>query len=778
MTGPRRWPALGVWGAALVVAVLVILRTPFSTDMAAFMPTGAGSTQHILADQLRDGVASRLILVGIEHANPETLAAISRKLADDLRHQPAFATVDNGTDSIGKPDQDYIWRNRYLLSPNVTAQRFTAAGLHESLQEDLDLLTSGMAPLAKASLAHDPTGEALAVGQSLAGNLERHISHGVWMSPDDRRALLMIETRARAFDLDGQERDLAAIDAAFAVSARSEPAGAAARLVKTGPAVFGVDTRRQMKHDVTLCSIAATLAIVVLLLAAYRSPRMLVLTLVPVVTGALAGVTAVSLWFGFVHGITIGFGVTLLGESVDYAIYLLAQSEPGEGPRGTLKRIWPTLRLGAAVSICGFAAMLFSRFIGFAQLGVFTISGLAAALLTTRFILPALAPASLMRQGTGRVGPTLLRWMRAAHRLRPLLVIAVIGSLTAIAWQSGHLWQTELSSMNPVPPAAQRRDRDLRRDVGAPDVRYMVMVQAADPETVLETSETAGDILDRLTSRGAIAGYDTPARYLPSAKMQRQRQTALPDPAQLAANLSQALAGLPFQSDAFKPFLADAAAARTAGPLTRASLDGTALSLRLDSLLFKADGHWAAVMPLRGVDNAAAIMAALGPLAAQGVQFVDLKAQSDALLSSYRHEAIMLSLLGGAAIVALLSFHFRAFRPVVSVLLPLGVAVALTLAAVTIGGRQLSIFNLFGLLLVVAVGSNYCLFFQRGGLTGASGERTAISLLLANLCTVIGFGALALSQIPVLFGIGSTVAIGTALSLLAGAILIRPAERS
>jgi len=54
-----------------------------------------------------------------------------------------------------------------------------------------------------------------------------------------------------------------------------------------------------------------------------------------VLSGALAGVAAVSLGFGVVHGITLGFGTALIGEAVDYSIYLFMQSEqadvePGE----------------------------------------------------------------------------------------------------------------------------------------------------------------------------------------------------------------------------------------------------------------------------------------------------------------------------------------------------------------------------------------------------------------------------------------------------------------
>jgi predicted exporter len=49
------------------------------------------------------------------------------------------------------------------------------------------------------------------------------------------------------------------------------------------------------------------------------------------------------------------------------------------------------------------------------------------------------------------------------------------------------------------------------------------------------------------------------------------------------------------------------------------------------------------------------------------------------------------------------------------------------------------------------------------------------SLLLANLCTVIGFGILSFSRFPVLHGIGSTVAIGAVLCLVFGAVLNEPA---
>ena len=78
----------------------------------------------------------------------------------------------------------------------------------------------------------------------------------------------------------------------------------------------------------TRLSTIGVVGIVGLLFVVYRSLLALGLGLLPVVSGALAGIAAVSLGFGVVHGLTLGFGTTLIGEAVDYSIYLLVQSSP------------------------------------------------------------------------------------------------------------------------------------------------------------------------------------------------------------------------------------------------------------------------------------------------------------------------------------------------------------------------------------------------------------------------------------------------------------------
>ena len=130
-----------------------------------------------------------------------------------------------------------------------------------------------------------------------------------------------------------------------------------------------------------------------------------------------------------------------------------------------------------------------------------------------------------------------------------------------------------------------------------------------------------------------------------------------------------------------------------------------------------------------------------------------------------------MAIIGGLAIIALLIAALRSAVRVLVVVTPLVASVIVTAAILSFGHNKLSIFNLLGLLLIVSVGSNYCLFFERQAREPEYRSHLAASVVLANLCTVCGYGILSSSGIPVLHDIGVTVAIGTLLSLIFAAAL-------
>jgi predicted exporter len=159
----------------------------------------------------------------------------------------------------------------------------------------------------------------------------------------------------------------------------------------------------------------------------------------------------------------------------------------------------------------------------------------------------------------------------------------------------------------------------------------------------------------------------------------------------------------------------------------------------------------------------------------EGVEAVvlDVKGEVDSLYTSYLSEVVRLSLAGFAGIVVLLLIFLRSPSRTARVVAPLALAVLTVTACLVLSGQQLTILHLIGMLLIVAVGSNYALFFDRRSNDPHAGSvpLTLASLVIANAATVLGFGVLAFSSVPVLAALGSTVAPGAFLALVFSALL-------
>ena len=783
----RRARALVVWLGCVAFAIVVVARAHYSTDLSAFLPAHPTPTQQLLVDQLRDGPASRLILIAIEQGDPAARARVSLGLVERLRKDAQFTSVNNGEAVAGQRDREFLFQHRYLLSEAVNSQRFTAAGLSAAIRETIDNLASPAGLLFKSLLPRDPTGELLNIIDQLGSSPQPESRDGVWVSGDASRALAVAQTAASGSDSDAQSRAIDAIRAAFAAAATdSAQAGAkSVQLRLSGPGVFAVAARAKIERAAVRLSIASSILVVTLLLLVYRSLPALGLGLLPVATGALVGIASVALGFGAVHGITLGFGITLIGESVDYSIYFFVQSRQahsGAAASGWQQLWWPTIRLGMLTSVCGFASLLPSGFPGLKQLGLYSISGLIAAALVTRYLLPALLPAGFTIRDVRPLG---LRVGGLLRRAQPLSggaillcgAVLVMIALAVLYHDRESLWNRELSALSPISADEQNYDAKLRADLGAADVRDLVIVSGPDMESILRGAEHAARALQSLVDEKVIGGFESPAAYLPSMATQESRRSSLPSAAELRANLNQAVAGLPLRADRLQPFLEDIEATRHAALVTPRDLAGTSLSAGFDALVLHQRDQWNALLPLRsaaagGEIDLNRVVAALKDNHVDEARVLDLKQESDALYDNYLSEAIHFSLAGFLALTVLLLIALRSPLRVARVLAPLVLAVLTVAAGLALAGVQLSILHLVGMLLIVAVGSNYALFFDRQANSEEAGDEalTLAALTIANASTVIGFGLLSFSQVPVLVALGTTVAPGTFLALLFAAI--------
>ncbi|MFQ5935234.1 MAG: MMPL family transporter [Acidiferrobacterales bacterium] len=772
MTGLRSRLPLLLWLALVIVAMgLVFSQTRVATDLTLFLPRGADPLEQLVVGQVREGPASRVILIALEGAPSLTLARTSAALAQRLRASGLFTYVNNGDVPWSQRERNLLLDNRYLLSPGLASERFTVMALRKSLEERLHELASPLGVMEKQLLPRDPTGEFRRIVQAWAGEHRPAIEHGVWFSAGGKEALLVAQTRAAAFDLTAQTVAVLRIREAFA----SSSTGTSVELVLSGPAVFAVEARNRIRAEMWQLSIVAISLVTVFLLTIYRSARALLLIGMPLLTGVLIGVAVVSLIFGSIHAITLAFAATVIGVAVDYPIHLFSHRQAKEAASNAMARIWPTLRLSVLTTALGFTAMLFSGFSGLSQLGLLAVAGLVTAAAVTRWVLPTLVSSEVKPQ---RHAVSITAAVDQLRRLRWLSAAVIAAGLIYLIALGESPWETDIANLSPISGERKAVDQELRAKLGAADAQKSFVVFGDSTEDTLQRSERVTGALQDFVARRVLGGFDAPSRYLPSKATQQQRQAILPAGPALRRLLQEASRDLPFRDDVFEPFLIDIDAARASPLLGLKDFQKTSLGLRLGALLYPQGTNWVAILPLRGVTDDAVLTAWASSLNDARVHYLDLKAFSNQLVDRYRREALVLLAWGAGAIVLVLVLGLHSVVALLRVLLPVAAAVIGVTVLLLVLDQQLSLFHLVALLLLVGVGLDYGLFFNRAFQDAAERERTARALVVCNTTTVLVFGVLAFSQTPVLNAIGSTAAAGAMMCLVLAATLSRDPEIS
>lgn len=773
MSARGRFGLALLWLAALLVAGWWIApRLQLSGDLRKFMPSAQTPAQKLLIDELGEGPGSRLLLIALAGDDPQALAAQSSALRAALATQARFEVVANGEDAGLEAIPERLRPYRYLLSSTLDQQRFDAAYLAAELGARVQDLGSPAAGLIEPLLPADPTLETLKLAEAWQPANAPQRLHGVWFDRAGRDALLVVQTGAAGFDPHGQQAAIEAIQAAFARARGESPA----RLTLTGPGAFSVEIGGRTQREASAFGTLGGAVFVLLLWLAYRNWKAPLLATLPLASAGLAGLGAVALWFDGVHGITLAFGVTLIGVAQDYPIHLFSHQRPGLSPWASVRALWPTLGTGVVSTCIAYLTFVVSGVEGLQQLAVFTIIGLSTAALATRFLLPALidpAPRDIADS------PRIARWAAMLERVPRLparwYALLALAAFALAAFAPAPFWQNDLSRLTPVPAAALEQDGRLRDELGAPDVRYLIALEGADAEAVLQASERLQPALRELRTAGALDGFDLAANYLPSAATQRARQARLPPTPALQAALDQAVAASAFRSDAFAGFIEDAARAKEAAPLTARDLAGTPLAASVEGLLLEREGRATALVSLSGLKDHAAVARVAQ---AHGAQLLDLKQASESLVAAYRVRVLWALALAAVLLTATVWVALRVPRRVLRVLAPMALTTLLVLALLRGFGVELNLFHLVALILAAGLGLDYALFFDHAGDDRADQLRTLHAVLVCSASTLLVFALLAVSTIPVLRAIGATVALGVLFNFVLALLIVREPLRS
>ena len=388
----------------IVVALLVVeglfvaTRLELATGLAHLLPESRDQELALVSARLVDSPLTRSMVLSVSAPElPRALAGM-RELASALVAHPEVASLRMGPGAGFEQAVHalYFPRRWYFLSDQPERElpgRLSRSGLERAAQRLRGELASPRAELVKSMAAEDP----LLAFLNLARRFERtarsdlRVVSGQFVASGEGEpaAVAFLETVHSPFDGAAQAPFQVFLEERFAELRAAHPQ---LQLERSAVHRFALASERRARADMAWISSISLVGIVLLFLFALRSPRLLAVSVLPLLAGLLTASSVGLLVFGELHVMTLAFGATLIGVCFDYPIHRVAHHVLGSaGGRETAVR--GAIRVGALTTAIGFAGLAVADVPGVREIGVFAASGVLGALVATQYLVPELLPA-------------------------------------------------------------------------------------------------------------------------------------------------------------------------------------------------------------------------------------------------------------------------------------------------------------------------------------------------------------------------------------------------
>ena len=756
-----RRPAL-VWAAVCLVLLGMLLTllpgARLNSSVLAMLPK---QSLGAIPPALNDGFIERLDrqLVWLVSPGKQPDPQVAQHWLSLLQGSGSLHAVKGPMDAAGqKAWGAFFWQHRNGLIDPATRARLQNGGEAQA-QWILSQLYSAFSGVSGKELQNDPLmlmrGSQLALAQN---SQKLRLMDGWLVTKDDAGNywyLLHGELAGSSFDMQQTHRLVTRLHDLESQLKTQYPQ---AQLLSRGTVFYSDYASQQAKRDISTLGVATVLGVILLIVAVFRSLRPLLLCLLSIAMGALAGTVTTLLLFGELHLMTLVMSMSIIGISADYTLYYLTERMVHGGqdsPWQSLAKVRNALLLALLTTVAAYFIMMLAPFPGIRQMAVFAAAGLSAACLTVIFWHPWLCRGLPVRPVPARA--LMLRWLSAWRDRRVSVGLPVALALAALAGIATLRVDDDIAQLQALPQDILAQEKTITALTGQRVDQKWFVVHGASAQQTLERLEAFTPTLARAQQAGDLKSW----RTLPlNSLAQQERDLALLRQAAPAVTRVLQNAGM-----------------------TTVSPDLNATPVQVDTWLASPasegwrllwltlpGGESGVLVPVDGVKNSPA----LRELAEQhpGVVWVDRKASFDSLFALYR------AVLTGLLVVALATIACGAmlrlgWRKGLITLVPSLVSLGCGLAALAVSGHPVNLFSLLALVLVLGIGINYTLFFNNPRGTPLT---SMLAITLAMMTTLLTLGMLVFSATQAIgsFGIVLVSGIFTAFLL---APLAMPAQK-
>lgn len=530
-----------------------------------------------------------------------------------------------------------------------------------------------------------------------------------------------------------------------------------------GGLAVGVANAEQMQQDTVLTLSLTILLLLGLTYYVFRRKRISFIIIIPVLFGALFGMSITAMLLPKVSIIALGAGAIILGIAVDFSVHFMSHTRTSKSIRETVKGLSLPLTLGAITTIGAFFALRFANAPLLQDLGTFAASSLLGASLFTLICLPHISPKPKL-QTKSNIIDRIASYKPEGNKW--LLIVVLL--LTPIFWYFAKdvSFNSDLMQLNYMSKDLREAEAELNKDNALALSSIFALSNGLDFEAAQQKMEAQQVFLANLKQQGAIKSALIPTLILPSEATQKERIQKWKNYwtkekiNTLNHGISSAATTAGFAPDAFAPFLETIQ--------KDYSTFDTATTILLKELMpssFVYDGEqYYSVSTIKvNPGKRAVVLAALN--ASDELISTDRQSVSEKLLALLQADFNrLLFLSGGLVFLALLIAYGRIELAIIS-FLPMAISWIWITGLMSLLGLQFNIVNIVIATLLFGLGDDYSIFMMDSLMekyrTGKSHVHSARSAVyLSVLTTITGLGTLIFAEHPALKSIAAIAIVG------------------
>ena len=525
-------------------------------------------------------------------------------------------------------------------------------------------------------------------------------------------------------------------------------------ILKTGVIFFASETSESIQNDISLIGLISGISALLLVIFIFRSFYAVAIVLLTVAIGFLYALLACFFIFPKVYILTLAFGTSLIGMSVDYCLYWLTASiDDIKNPLERRRYLLPGMVLALITTAMGYFLMAITPFPVLSQMAVFSIAGISAAWLTVVLIFPHINKLRFSANSSLLLVSYIqsINYPISVAARKVMVAGMVLVSLYGILSFRSNDNIRSLASFDKELIAQQRKTSEI---LNLPSPSQFFIVSGSTEEEVLSRAEELTNKLDKLVSEGVISGYQSITRFIPSMTTQTIASEAYSS--QGKVNATKQIA---------KEFGMSAVWVKSQNqinnPLTVNEIKETPFYEKFSYLWFTSDSSSikSTAVLLTGVNGSEAI-SKLSQLASADISWTDKPQEISDVFARYRTLFSYVIAIGYLLtfVAIYMKYRRRAWRAV----LPPILATCMTLAILSLAGETVTLMTVIAFALLLGLGTDYGIFL----LQYPNDKRVLLSISIAALMTLISFGSLSLSSVPAIHSFGIALFFGVLLSWL------------